>query len=377
MPRMSPYLVRLTQAEHEALAARVRRYTSPYRDVIRAKIVLLAARGSPMTSLPLASTCRAKSLVSGENVSSRNASPGSKSNLEAGGQPAFPPSVVVEVKALACERPARRRLPLARWSLADLRREVIAQGLVAEISGTTLWRWLSRMRFVPGAIAAGSSPAIPRLPRKRVGSSICTSAIGKVSPWGREYVLSADEKTSIQARRRRHPTLPPRPGRPMYVEHEYERAGAWAYLAAWDVHRAKIFGRCEPKKGIAPFDRLVEQVMTTRALSIGTTSLPDRRQWLLPPRSVGRRTAPDALAAATRSHAGTRELAKPDRNLLLDRATQGPYAERLPQPARRQEHLLRFKTHYKQIASPFRWTFTRRDLHRLMDKLATGQHLAA
>ena len=45
MPRSSPYGIKLTQAEREELAARARRYTSPYRDVIRAKIVLLAAQG--------------------------------------------------------------------------------------------------------------------------------------------------------------------------------------------------------------------------------------------------------------------------------------------------------------------------------------------
>src|SRR6516164_2071772 len=33
-------------------------------------------------------------------------------------------------------------------------------------------------------------------------------------------------------------------------------------MAALDVHHARIFGRCETKNGIAPFDRLVEQVMT-------------------------------------------------------------------------------------------------------------------
>ena len=49
----------------------------------------------------------------------------------------------------------------------------------------------------------------------------------------RDYVLCIDEKTSIQARRRKHPSLPPAPGRPIYVEHEYVRAGALAYLAAW------------------------------------------------------------------------------------------------------------------------------------------------
>ena len=48
----------------------------------------------------------------------------------------------------------------------------------------------------------------------------------------------------------------------MRVEHEYERGGALAYIAAWDVHRAKIFGRCEPTTGIAPFGRLVDEVMS-------------------------------------------------------------------------------------------------------------------
>src|SRR5208283_1953252 len=76
-----------------------------------------------------------------------------------------------------------------------------------------------------------------------------------------EFVLSTDEKTSIQARVRKHASLPVRPGLPMRVEHEYQRCGAWAYLAALDVHRAKVFGRCEHKNGIAPFERLVAQVM--------------------------------------------------------------------------------------------------------------------
>lgn len=48
----------------------------------------------------------------------------------------------------------------------------------------------------------------------------------------------------------------------MKVEHEYERLGAWAYVAALDVHRPRLFGRCEAKSGIAPFDRLVAQLMT-------------------------------------------------------------------------------------------------------------------
>ena len=76
-----------------------------------------------------------------------------------------------------------------------------------------------------------------------------------------EFVISADE-ASIQARRRKHPTRARRPRGTMQVEHEYFRWGAWTYIAGLDVHNARIFGRCETQNGIAPFDRLVEQVMT-------------------------------------------------------------------------------------------------------------------
>jgi hypothetical protein len=79
--------------------------------------------------------------------------------------------------------------------------------------------------------------------------------------WADEYVLSADEKTSIQVRRRRHPTLPTGPFQATRFEHEYARGGALQYLAAWDVHRAEVFGRCEPRTGKAAFGRLVDQVM--------------------------------------------------------------------------------------------------------------------
>ena len=74
--------------------------------------------------------------------------------------------------------------------------------------------------------------------------------------------MSADEKTSIQARVRGHASYPVQPGSPMKVEHEYKRCEAWAYIAALDVHRAKLFGPCEHKSGIGSFDRLVEQVIS-------------------------------------------------------------------------------------------------------------------
>jgi hypothetical protein len=76
-----------------------------------------------------------------------------------------------------------------------------------------------------------------------------------------DYRLSADEKTRIQARIRGHPALPPAPGRPAHIENESARGGALQYLAAWDVRRGYVMGRCEPATGIEPFGRLVRQVL--------------------------------------------------------------------------------------------------------------------
>lgn len=75
-----------------------------------------------------------------------------------------------------------------------------------------------------------------------------------------DYVISADEKSQLQALHRRHPGLPAGPGRVRRVEFEYRRGGTLAYLAAYDVHHAQVIGRCAPTTGIAPFTDLVEQV---------------------------------------------------------------------------------------------------------------------
>src|SRR5579885_1842914 len=187
----------------------------------------------------------------------------SRRSLGAGVKPAFPPSLVVQVKALACELPHSLGLPLSRLSIEEIRQHVISQGLVAEISGATLWRWLSRDALRPWQHRSWIFPRDPNFADKAGPILDLYERVWEGVPLGADdYVISADEKTSIQARRRKQPTLPAAPNRPTRVEHEYFREGAWTYLAAWDVHRAKVFGRCEVKSGIAPVDRLVAEVMS-------------------------------------------------------------------------------------------------------------------
>jgi DDE superfamily endonuclease len=302
------------------------------------------------------------------------------SSPEAGAQPAFPPSVVVEVKALACELPARRGVPLARWSLAELRREVMAHGLVAQISGTTLWRWLSQDALRPWrhrswifprdpAFAAKAGRILDLYERRWQGL-----ALGP-----RDYVLCADEKTSIQVRRRRHATLPPRAGRPMYVEHEYARGGAWAYLAAWDVHRAKVFGRCELRTGIAPFERLVAQVMRHEPYRSA------RRVFWIVDNGSGHRGQPAVARLQARWPQATLVHTPIHASWLNQIEIYFSIVQRkvlTPNDFRSltavKDRLLNFQAHYEATASPFQWTFTRRDLHRLLAKLAhPSRRLAA
>jgi len=316
---------------------------------------------------------RARSSASGASASAPGAYPASKSSRGAGGPPAFPPSVVVEVKALACELPARCGIPLARWSLAELRREVVALGLVAQISGATLWRWLSQDALRPWRHRSWIFPRDPDFAAKagRLLDLYERRWAGRLlGP--REYVLCADEKTSIQARRRKHPTRPPTSGRPMAVEHEYTRCGAWAYLAAWDVHQAKLFGRCARRTGIAPFDRLVAQVMSQEPYRSAR-----RVFWIVDNGSAHRgqkaiarlqATWPNLILVHTPIHASWLNQIEIYFSIVQRKVlTPNDFASL----AAVRERLLRFQARYEQAARPFQWTFTRRDLGALLAKLAS------
>jgi transposase len=183
--------------------------------------------------------------------------------------------------------------------------------------------------------------------------------------WADEYVLSADEKTSIQVRRRLHPSLPIGPRQAMRVDYEYERAGVLQYLAAWDVHRAVVFGRCEPKTGKAAFGRLVDDVMNQEPYRSAR-----RVFWIVDNGSShrGERAAEELRARYPRIvivHTPTyaswlnqieiyfsiiqRKVLKPNDYTSLEELA---------------EAIRAFGRRYSTLSKPFAWCFTRQDLER-------------
>ncbi|HVD01420.1 MAG TPA: IS630 family transposase [Candidatus Dormibacteraeota bacterium] len=284
-----------------------------------------------------------------------------------------PPELVVAVKAIACELPSRLGLPFSRLHVPDIQSEVLTRGLVASISGSTIWRWLDEDAIKPWTHRSWIFPRDPDFEAKagRVLDLYAREYEGaELKP--DEFVISADEKTSIQARIRCHPTVAAAPGRPMRVEHEYERGGSLAYIAAWDVHRAKLFGQLAPTTGIVPFDRLVAEVMSAEPYRSAR-----RVFWVLDNGSSHRgRASVDRLQKAHPNlvpvhlpiHASWLNQIEIYFSILQRKVLTPPDADSLTGLA---ADILGFQAGYEVMAKPFEWKFTRADLAKLLQRLAS------
>lgn len=280
--------------------------------------------------------------------------------------------MVAEVKALACELPATLGLPLSRFSRSELRRHVLAAGIVAEISGITIWRWLREDALRPWSRRSWIFPRDPDFQTKaaRVLDLYHRRFEGRTLR-DDEFVICADEKTQIPIRTRLHPITPPAPGRPIRVEHEYRRHGVCAYIAAWDVHRARLFGNVVSKISIPAFDEVVSRVMSDEPYRSAR-----RVFWVVDNGTIHRgQRAVDRLQAQhdnlTLIHLPTHAswinqieiyFSILQRKALtpIDFSSQNAVASRI----------LGFQDHYQAIAEPFEWKFSRDDLARLLARSA-------
>lgn len=369
----------LTASERHRLKKLVRTPTAAQRDVTRASIVLLAAR--PLSNNQIATRLgisvdtvrkwRGRYAVEGRG--------GLADRPRSGRPPTFTPVQVAEVKALACQLPAEHEVPLSVWSAPELAREAITQGIAQAISASTVRRWLAEDAIKPWQHQSWIFIRDPDF-RSKAGRVLDLYArVWDGAPLGPdEYVISSDEKTSIQARCRCHPTLPPGKARKMRVNHEYDRGGALAYLAAYDVHHATVFGQCAPTTGITPFMALVDHVMTQQPYASAK-----RVFWIVDNGSSHRGQAaidrlaarfPNAVMVHTPTHASwlnqveiyfsviQRKVVSPNDFTTLDQVEQ---------------RLADFEQRYNATARPFQWKFTPADLDDLLARIDQHQQPTA
>ena len=372
MPTPSPDRIVLTDTQRGDLDRLVRAGRTEQRLALRAGIVLAAADGHPNARI-------AASLGVCEDTARKwrrrwCAAPGVSSLGDAKrcGRPAvFTAVQVAQVKALACTPPKGSGLPLSKWSCPELAVQAVSGGICESISPSTVRRWLSEDALKPWQFQSWIFITDPNFEPKAQRVLDLYQRVWDGKPLGRrDYVISADEKTSIQARCRCHPTLPPGKSRMMRVNHDYHRRGAVAYLAAYDVHRAKVHGRCEDTTGIVPFAALVEQVMTQEPYKSA-----DRVFWVVDNGSSHRGQAaidrlteqfPNAIMVHTPVHASWLNQVEIFFSIVQRKVLSPNDFDDLEVVI---ERLAAFETRYNQAAKPFKWKFTTTDLADLMGRL--------
>jgi transposase len=364
--------VRLTASQRHQLTKIARGYKSPHRDRLRAQIVLDADDDYPNAAIARRCRVGVDMVRKWRGRFAAEGMHGLGDRKRSGRPPRFTPVQQTQVKALACELPATSGVPLSRWSGAELADEAVTAGVVASISGSTVRRWLRRDALKPWQYRSWIAPRAPDFAQRAAVVLDLYAGLFDGEPLGEgDYVLCSDEKTSIQARCRCHPTLPPGRARFMRVEHEYERGGALSYLAAWDVHRGKVFGRCEPTTGIGPFAALVEQVMTIEPYASAR-----RVFWVVDNGSSHRGQAsidrmrkawPTATLVHTPVHASWLNQCEIYFSVVQRKVvTPNDFYDLTDVQAR----LEAFQERYNFAARPFNWKYTTKDLDDLLDRLA-------
>ena len=364
MPQYRAVLVTLSAGERRMLKKRARGGKTAYRDWLRAQIVLAAARGRANARIA------ADLGVSVDTVRKwrgRFAARGldGLADLPRSGRPrrisALERAAVV---ALACQLPAATGVPLAHWTGPELAAEITKAGLASQISPSSVLRILAEHPIKPWQ---HQSWIYPRDPDFAAKATVILDLYQRYYQGTRlrpgDRILSVDAKPSIQARARCHPTSPPAAGRPARVEHEYERQGALALLAALDIHTGKVFASTSATTGIAAFMALMGQVMSAEPYNSASRVFvivdngSDHRGKKAARRLRG--AYPNAIMIHTPVHASWLNQVEIVFSIIQKKViSPNDFAS----TAQLAATLLAFIDRYNQTAKPFSWKYTAADL---------------
>lgn len=171
----------------------------------------------------------------------------------------FPPEVRVQVTATACRLPKQEHVPLSRWSRAELARRVAQDPALPRISASTVGRWLKAERLRPWRYHAWQHIHDPVAFLQRARPVLEAYGQARALLQADTWLVSLDEKTSIQAREGEQPPRPTRPGKPMLHEARYHRRGARHLFAGLSVADGKVYGLCRQRKCFVDFQAFLQQ----------------------------------------------------------------------------------------------------------------------
>ena len=365
--------VTLTASERKILKKRVRGAKTCWRDRLRARIVLEAARGRGNERIAADLGSCGNTVRKWRGRFAARGLEGLKDLPRSGRPRQISETARAAVVALACQLPAATGVPLARWSGPELKRELDAQTLVSEpFSVTSLLRILAENPVKPWRYQSWIFPRDPDFEAKAKVILDLYQGFYQGAPLRPgDRILSFDAKPSIQARGRIHATLPAAPGRAARVEHEYVRHGALALLAGFDVHTGKVFASTPRTTGIVPFMSLVGEVMARpeykgapRVFVIVDNGSDHRGK-----KAAGRlrRAHPNAVMIHTPVHASWLNQVEIFFSVIQKKVVS---PNDFPSLEKLSETLLAFIDRYNQTARPFNWKYTSDDLKKLLRRIS-------
>jgi transposase len=373
MSRRSPFVVRLSVIARMALGELAVSRTAPHGRVVRARIVLLAAEGMANVDIAERVGVCVDVVSKWRKRFCQEGLAGLKDRARSGRPRRFGDEVVAGIKALACEPPEAADVPLSRWSSSELAAQAVTEGLVGSISSSTVRRWLHADAIKPWQYRSWIFPRDPDFAVK--AARVLDLYAGR---WDGEvlgpddYVISADEKSQLQALSRRHPDLATGRRRTRRVEFEYKRGGTLAYMGAYDIHAPRLFGLVAATTGIVPFMELAGRVMTLEPYASAR-----RVFWVVDngsshkgPKSVERMSAawPNAQLVHLPVHASWLNQIEVVFSVIQRKVISAADFADLDAL---KDRLERFEDRYNHTARPFDWRFTRTDLAAMLERLDT------
>jgi len=366
------YRIDLSGKEKQLLRQAEKKGRKDARLVIRILIILLAYKGKTISETAETLGCCEQTVLNQRKqfLARRAAGPvqALQDRPRSGRPVTYGLAQRTHVTAVLCETLWKHEKPLSRFSLADLLRVVQQEEDLAQLSHSSLGRFLRQDALKPWRYRYWLFPRDPDfVPRACVILDLYAGFWEGQRLGPADYVLSADEK-SIQVLARLHPGLPPAPGQVQRVEFEYQRLGTVAYHAAWDVFRGQLFGRVAPTTSIATFTELLGLVMgqapyrTAERVFWTVDGGSAHHRNTFPTRLQGRYA--NAIAVSLPVHASWLNqielyfsIVQRKVLTLLDVASEEALMQRL----------LDFQDSYQERAQPFSWKFTADDLKKRLE----------